>query len=126
MLIPMFLSQREEILANRQRRKKQLEGLMTEARQQLADHTTGKRLLDSTDLAALEKKIHLYQRKLDTMEGDMDEREVYRYLEDSGKALLDIIALRCNMPTFRVASILLNMELKGVVRPLPGKQFELI
>jgi DNA processing protein len=30
------------------------------------------------------------------------------------------------MPTFRVASILLNMELKGVVRPLPGKQFEII
>jgi DNA processing protein len=30
------------------------------------------------------------------------------------------------MPTFRVASILLNMELKGVVRPLPGKQFEVI
>jgi DNA processing protein len=30
------------------------------------------------------------------------------------------------MPTFKVASILLNMELKGVVRPLPGKQFEII
>jgi len=30
------------------------------------------------------------------------------------------------MPTFRLASLLLNMELKGVVRPLPGKQFEII
>lgn len=70
-----------------------------------------------TDQKSIQKKLFV--------ELDMDEKEVYRYLEDSGKALLDIIALRCNMPTFRVASILLNMELKGVVRPLPGKQFEL-
>ena len=51
---------------------------------------------------------------------------IYNYLKDSGKELLDVIALKCNMPTFRVASLLLNMELKGVVRPLPGKQFEII
>ena len=52
--------------------------------------------------------------------------ENYEQIEASLKELLDLIALKCNMPTFRVASILLNMELKGVVRPLPGKQFEVI
>lgn len=70
-----------------------------------------------TDQKSIQKKLFV--------ELDMDEKEVFRYLQDSGKSLLDSIALRCNMPTFRVASILLNMELKGVVRPLPGKQFEL-
>ena len=56
---------------------------------------------------------------------DTEEKVIYDYLKTEGKALLDLIALKCNMPTFRVASILLNMELKGIVRPLPGKYFEL-
>jgi DNA processing protein len=30
------------------------------------------------------------------------------------------------MPTYKIAGILLNMELKGVIRPLPGKLFEVI
>jgi len=57
---------------------------------------------------------------------EVDEQVVYDFLKNTGKEQLDIIALRCNMPTFRIASLLLNMELKGVIRPLPGKQFEVI
>ena len=59
---------------------------------------------------------------------DLDEAEkiIYNFLMKSNKEQLDIIALKCNMPTFKVASLLLNMELKGVIRPLPGKQFEII
>ena len=30
------------------------------------------------------------------------------------------------MPTYKLAGILITMELKGVVRPLPGKLFEVI
>lgn len=60
------------------------------------------------------------------IELDTEEKVIYNFLNENGKTLLDIIALKCEMPTFRIASILLNMELKGVVRPLPGKQFELI
>nr|WP_308427628.1 hypothetical protein [Salinimicrobium marinum] len=30
------------------------------------------------------------------------------------------------MPTFKAATLLLNMEIKGVVKPLPGKLFEAI
>ena len=55
-----------------------------------------------------------------------DEKVIYNYLKESDKQLLDVIALECNMPTFKTASILLNMELKGVIRPLPGKLFEVI
>ena len=38
--------------------------------------------------------------------------------------LMDIIALDCDFPIFKISSLLLNMELKGVIRPLPGKLFE--
>jgi DNA processing protein len=54
------------------------------------------------------------------------EQKIYDYLQKSGKQLLDIIALECEFPIFKMASMLLNMELKGVVRPLPGKLFEAI
>jgi len=55
-----------------------------------------------------------------------EEKVVYNYLKENDKQLLDVIALECNLPIFKIASTLLNMELKGVVRPLPGKLFEVI
>jgi DNA processing protein len=73
----------------------------------------------------LETKEKSVQKKL-FIELDPAEKVIYNFLYENGKELLDIIALRCQMPTFKVASLLLNMELKGVVRPLPGKQFEVI
>lgn len=57
---------------------------------------------------------------------DNDEQKIYDYLQKNGKQLLDIIALECNFPIFRISSLLLNLELKGVIRPLPGKLFEAI
>lgn len=57
---------------------------------------------------------------------DNDEQKIYDYLIKTGKELIDIIALECEFPIYRVSSILLNMELKGVIRPLPGKLFEAI
>ena len=57
---------------------------------------------------------------------DEEEQKVYDYLQKSGKQLLDVIALECDFPIFRISSILLNMELKSVIRPLPGKLFEAI
>lgn len=53
-----------------------------------------------------------------------EEKQVNDYLFNSEKKLLDTIAINCRMPTHKVASILLNLELKGLVRPLPGKLFE--
>lgn len=57
---------------------------------------------------------------------DNDEQKVYDYLQKNGKQLLDIIALECDFPIFRISTLLLNMELKGVIRPLPGKLFEAV
>ncbi|MBL7886414.1 MAG: DNA-protecting protein DprA [Flavobacterium sp.] len=57
---------------------------------------------------------------------DYEEEKIYNYLQKNGKQLLDIIALECDFPVYKLSSILLNMELKGVIRPLPGKWFEAI
>ncbi|CAM2872579.1 DNA-processing protein DprA [Flavobacterium frigoris] len=57
---------------------------------------------------------------------DDDEQKVYDYLLKTGKEVMDIIALRCDFPIYRISGMLLNMELKGVIRPLPGKLFEAI
>src|SRR5690554_189797 len=55
-----------------------------------------------------------------------EEKVVYNYLKEKDKQILDVIALECDLPIYKIAGILLNMELKGVVRPLPGKLFEII
>ena len=60
------------------------------------------------------------------VELDGNEKVIYNYLKDNDKQQLDSIAINCNLPIFKVASILLTMELKGVIRPLPGKLFEVI
>lgn len=55
-----------------------------------------------------------------------EEQKIYDYLQKTGKEMLDIIALECDFPIYRMSSILINMELKGVIRPLPGKIFEAV
>ena len=54
-----------------------------------------------------------------------DEQKVYDYLQESGQQLLDVIALETHVPVYKLATTLLQMELKSVVKPLPGKMFEL-
>lgn len=72
-----------------------------------------------------EKKAEPIQKQL-FVELDDTEKSIYRYLQQQGKQLLDSIALECKIPVFKVSSTLLNMEMKGIVRPLPGKLFEAI
>tara|TARA_R110002073_G_scaffold325056_1_gene503605 strand:+ start:44375 stop:45475 length:1101 start_codon:yes stop_codon:yes gene_type:complete len=55
-----------------------------------------------------------------------DEQKVYDYLQKNGQQLLDVIALEIQIPVFQLATLLLQMELKNVIRPLPGKMFEII
>jgi len=72
-----------------------------------------------------EKQKPTVQKQL-FVELEGDEKKVYSYLQQNEKELLDIIALECKIPTFKVASVLLNLELKGLIRPLPGKMFEIL
>lgn len=74
--------------------------------------------LDNDKKPAIQKQLFV--------ELEEDEKVIYNFLQPIEPQLLDIIALECQMPIFKVASVLLNMELKGVIRPLPGKLFEVI
>ncbi len=73
----------------------------------------------------IESKTKPVQKQLFVTLED-DEQKVYDYLLKNGKELMDIIALRCDFPIYKISGMLLNMELKGVIRPLPGKLFEAI
>ena len=60
------------------------------------------------------------------VELEPEEKVIYNFLKENNKELLDVISLKCNIPTYKLAGLLLNMELKGVIRPLPGKLFEVV
>lgn len=55
-----------------------------------------------------------------------EEQQLYTMLQQQGKMLLDELALHVQFPVSKVSMLLLNMELKGAVRPLPGKWFEAV
>jgi len=73
----------------------------------------------------IENKSKPVQKQL-FVDLESEEQKIYDYLLKNGKELLDIIALHCEFPIYKISGILLNMELKGVIRPLPGKLFEAI
>jgi DNA processing protein len=60
------------------------------------------------------------------LELNENEQKIYDLLHKKGKQLLDVISLECNIPMYQLASVLLQMELKGISKPLPGKVFELV
>ena len=63
---------------------------------------------------------------ISTVKKNSDEQKICDYLQNKGKQVLDVISLECNIPIFKLSSILLQMELKGITKPLPGKMFELV
>lgn len=72
----------------------------------------------------VEKQIKPVQKQL-FVELNVEEQKIYDCLTKNGKEQIDLIARYCELPTFKIASLLLTMELKGIIRPLPGKMFEL-
>ena len=54
------------------------------------------------------------------------EQKIYDYLFRNGKQVLDVIAIECAIPVYKLAPLLLQLEMKGVLKPLPGKLFEAI
>ncbi|MDX6745225.1 DNA-processing protein DprA [Polaribacter sp. PL03] len=73
----------------------------------------------------LNERPKIIQKQL-FLELNENEQKIFDLLHDKGKQLLDVISLECNIPIYQLSSILLQMELKGVSKPLPGKMFELI
>lgn len=73
----------------------------------------------------LKKESNSIQKQL-FVSLDFQEQLIYDFLQKTGVEVMDTIALECSLPIYKLSSILLNMELKGVIRPLPGKLFEAI
>lgn len=55
-----------------------------------------------------------------------DEQLIYNYLLKNSKQHIDTIALVCQIPVYKLASLLFNLEMKGVLKPLHGKYFEVV
>ncbi len=57
---------------------------------------------------------------------DQEQQKIYDYLLEKGKTLLDQLALDTQIPIYKLSGILVEMEMMGVIKPLPGKMFEVI
>lgn len=73
----------------------------------------------------LETKARPIQKQL-FISLNNDEQKIYDFLHKNGKEQMDVIALQCDFPIYKMSAMLLDLELKGVIRPLPGKMFEAI
>ena len=71
------------------------------------------------------QKNKVIQKQL-FVELNSEEEKICNYLSENGKQLLDMISIETDIPVYQIATLLLNLELKGVIRPLPGKMFELV
>lgn len=70
-----------------------------------------------------EKKVKNVQKRLFVELGAM-EQLVFDKLNASEKQLLDLLALECELSIQNTVSILLQLELKGLVRSLTGKWYQ--
>lgn len=53
------------------------------------------------------------------------EQYIFTFLQHRGKQHLDAIAIACQLPSAQVAASLFQLEMKNIIRALPGKYFEL-
>ena len=57
---------------------------------------------------------------------ESDEKVIYSFLKKNEKQQLDQIALLCKLTIHKTAVLLFNLEMKGLVKPLPGKLYKAI
>ncbi len=55
-----------------------------------------------------------------------DEENIVNSLKTENKQHIDELAIKTSIPSYKLASLLLDLEMKGVIRPLPGKIFEVV
>lgn len=87
--------------------------------------TSAKDLVEMLNWELEEKSPTPIQKQL-FVELNETEQVVYDFLFEKGKEQLDLIAINCKIPVHQMATILFNLEMKGAVKPLPGKLFEAI
>ncbi|PWJ44605.1 DNA-processing protein DprA [Sediminitomix flava] len=70
------------------------------------------------------QQLSLFHEKQKPTFHNQDEERIYQELE-TGVKMLDELVYRLKIPQTQLAALLLSLELNGVIRPLPGKRFEL-
>jgi len=70
-----------------------------------------------------EEKPKTIQKQL-FVELTEEEKVIFNYLKENPKQQLDLIAIHCKIPVHKTTTILFGMEMKGVLRALPGKIYE--
>lgn len=74
--------------------------------------------MDRPPTTAIQKQLFVQLSK--------EEKSLYHLLKDKEQESLDILALQGQLSISRTASLLMQLEMKGLVRPLPGKYFQWI
>mmetsp|Transcript_60455 Transcript_60455/g.169454 ORF Transcript_60455/g.169454 Transcript_60455/m.169454 type:complete len:118 (-) Transcript_60455:158-511(-) len=72
---------REEIIASREKRRLQLERVLEQINQKIADHQSGKKNLAKHQLEHMEHKIRAYQYQIEELDRELDEDEIQVRLE---------------------------------------------
>ena len=67
------ITQREKLIENHKRRRAQLQKLLEEARLQVEDHRSGRRLMQQEEYEKINKRVDLYEQKLLRMPEEPDE-----------------------------------------------------
>ncbi|MTG97896.1 DNA-protecting protein DprA [Myroides sp. BIT-d1] len=87
--------------------------------------TSSKEIVEGLNWNQESRKVKSIQPEL-FVDLSADEKAVYDYLVVEQRELLDLIALGTELPIYKVSNALLNLELKGLIRPLPGRYFEIV
>ena len=66
-------SQREQIITNHEKRRDSLARILEETKEKVADHHSGRKLLEDDQIALFEKRVGLYERKLEKMNQPMSD-----------------------------------------------------
>ncbi len=54
-----------------------------------------------------------------------DEEKIYGFIKKSGKIEVDHLCMKIDFPISKILQILMNLELKGIIKSLPGKLYTL-
>ncbi len=87
--------------------------------------TSGKDLARYLNWDLEQERPKIVQKQL-FVEMSVEEQKIHDFLMSKGKQLLDVISLECQIPVHKATTFLLQMEMKGLIKPLPGKLFEAI
>ena len=64
---------RQGVIDNHQRRRSQLQKLVEDAKVQLADHHSGRKLMETEEFEKIDKRVRLYEQKINRMGETLDE-----------------------------------------------------